>query len=133
MHSLRLNKSSKINRVACFMAVLILMLMNLGDVHSHSCLDGQEPAVSYHFENLDGHPDHSNEEQIHNDYEYELSIDTLQAKSSGSSDFFLVSLFPHSFSVVSTQLYFIPTPVESFILNEPAAYLPPLRAPPVTA
>lgn len=110
-----------------------LVFQQAGDIHSHFCLDGKEPAVSLHFENLGGHPDHDEEEQVHNDYESELSINALQAKSSGTDFVYLINLFPELFTVLSGQQNFSITVIESFIQKDSSAYLPPLRAPPVTA
>jgi len=66
-----------------------------------SCLDGQEPAVSLHFENLDGHPDHSGDKQVHNDFDYQITQDVIQAKS---SDLHQVAIFNTHSELVSSFL-----------------------------
>lgn len=113
--------------------MMFFVIVTIGDVHSHMCLDGQEPAVSFHFENLSGHPEHGMDEQSHNDYEYELTANTLKAKSLDYGFYLLSSeLSVHSF-VFSGQQLFVSTPAELFGKDDAASLLPPLRAPPVIA
>src|SRR5690606_13890768 len=56
-------------------AMLLTVLVVVGHIHSHLCLDGQEPALSVHFEAFNGHPDHADDHYAdaeHVDVENEL-------------------------------------------------------------
>ena len=113
------------------MAVLAFVLVNIGDIHSHFCLDGQEPAVSLHFENLGGHPDHDVEDQEHNDFENEVTLKSLKTKTSDLSKLF-VSIAEEGISFEITSSEIISHPLEEWLLPQrPASILPPLRAPPI--
>lgn len=119
------------NRFLFILSVLALLFINAGDLHRHLCLDGQEPAVSYHLENFDGHPDHSEEEQVHNDVEGEVSVDATKSKNSQSTH----HAFLLSNSVLVAEILqnstFISIPADSFQKLEADLSLPPLRAPPL--
>lgn len=80
-------------RVLLRAAMLMTVLMVVGHIHSHLCLDGQQQALSVHFETFSGHPDHQDEHALevsghhhdadatghHNDVENELIPDGLLA------------------------------------------------------
>jgi hypothetical protein len=119
------------SRFLFILSTVALLIINAGDLHRHLCLDGQEPAVTYHYENLDGHPDHSEEDQTHNDLEGEVSVDATKSKNSQSTY--------HAFLLSNTVLVaeilqnstFISIPADSFQKLEADLSLPPLRAPPL--
>ena len=119
------------NRFLFILATVALLFINTGDLHRHLCLDGQEPAVTYHYENLDGHPVHSEEDQAHNDIEGEVTVDATKSKNSQSADnAFLLS---NSFLVIKIlqNSSFISIPADTFQKLEADLSLPPLRAPPL--
>lgn len=113
--------------------MLLLISVTIGDVHAKICLDGQEPAVSFHFENLNGHTIHEGDEQELNDLEYELSVNALKVKHIDCSPFLLESGSYTHIPILSGQQLFVPILAESFAKDDPALLLPPLRAPPVIA
>lgn len=129
------NKLQRLLRMSSFIAVFCLFCLTVGDVHAHLCLDGQEPAISLHFENLDGHPDHSEDDQEHNDYEYEIETSTLQvqlSKLSKLNHYYLLNLsFEEVLSRTLVSLVIF-IPIDDFVLKTKSlSVLPPLRAPPV--
>lgn len=113
------------------LAVLAFFMANMAEVHSHFCLDGQEPALTVHFENLVGHPEHGEKESEHNDLESEVSLQTIKVKSSDLTKAWLavldtgVLLTNSLIQKVTFQLDEILFP------QKPDRILPPLRAPPI--
>lgn len=124
---------SKFTRAVSITAILILVLISAGDIHSHFCFDGQEPAVSLHFENLNGHPDHSEDESAHNDFEAELSVNTLLIKFSDFGQLLIANTVSDTFVQVQFKQAIGPITESAPIPEQPSAVLPPLRAPPVLA
>lgn len=113
------------------LAVLVFFMVGMADVRSHFCLDGQEPAFTVHIENLDGHPEHSEEDADHNDLESEISLQTLKAKSTDLSKAWPVVLVT-GIPPVNSQVQKISSRLDGFLLpQQPANLLPPLRAPPL--
>lgn len=111
-------------------AIFVLLFTIIGDVHGHYCADGQEPAVSFHFENIDGHPDHDIEELEHNDFEKELDLKLVLVKTKVVNDDALTN-FVNLFLDLPPQLFnFSPVMETSFNKNESSLLHPPLRAPP---
>lgn len=113
------------------LAVMAFLLVNVGDIHSHFCLDGQEPAVSLHFENLNGHPEHGEDDFEHNDVEFEVSLKSIKIKTSDFSKLLLSATdsgipFSYNFVLKTTS-----TLDEILLPQKPDSILPPLRAPPV--
>jgi len=131
MNSYILKNCSNCQNILNVLAVFAFFMVNVGDIHSHFCLDGQEPAVSLHFENLNGHPGHIGDEEPHNDFESEIFLKSLKTKSSDISKLFLsVS----DADIPSAYVYSIkvsPTLDEALLPQKPASVLPPLRAPPI--
>lgn len=124
-------KRPSYQNIVGFLAVLALVSVNIGDIHSHFCLDGQEPAVSLHFENLNGHPEHIGDEQAHNDYENEFSLKSLKTKTSDLSKLFFSTSelgIPRA-SSISQKIS--PMLDEILLPNKPNSVRPPLRAPPL--
>jgi hypothetical protein len=112
------------------LAVFAFLLVNVGDIHSHMCLDGQEPAVSVHFENLNGHPEHVGDEQEHNDIENEIALKSLKSKTSDLSKLFLSASTTGIPSATAYTNKVSSTLDEVLLPQKPANILPPLRAPP---
>jgi hypothetical protein len=112
-------------------ALLLLVLCGAGHIHSHVCLDGQEPAELVHFENLGGHPDHHEDDAVHADVENELMPQILLTKAPDQdSPLFLIAA-----SLLTTRLQPPPRPhylavADSDTHHPPDALLPPSRAPP---
>ncbi|MES2626013.1 MAG: hypothetical protein V4628_12095 [Pseudomonadota bacterium] len=110
-------------------ALLLLVLAGVGNIHSHQCLDGQEPAVSVHFENLSGHPDHEGDE-VHVDVETELAAQLLPAKpvDQDSPLFLTACLFVFCVRPAQKQHYLVKR--DSHFYQAPSYLQPPQRAPP---
>lgn len=113
----------------CYLALLVFFALNLGNIQSHICLDGLEPPVSYHLENLDGHPDHGDSEVAHADVE-----------GDALSDFLLSKQKPQEIPLLQAfcLLFLLPAPRRGFARatdvplpgSRSHTLLPPLRAPP---
>lgn len=127
------SQSSSHRNVLGVLAMMAFVLVNVVDIHSHFCLDGQEPAVSLHFENLQGHPEHQEEDDLHNDYESELSVKTLLAKSKYFSDFLPLASISVIFALIPSDTPVLLPGHELILFPNPAVLSPPLRAPPLTA
>jgi len=112
-----------------YSALLLLMLAGIGNIHSHRCLDGQEPAVSVHFENLSGHPDHD-EDPAHVDVENELMAQLLPGKPADQDSplFLAACLFIFCIRAPQKQQYLVES--ESSFYQAPDHLQPPPRAPP---
>ena len=124
-------KSRSGQRIFGVLALLAFVFVSVGDVHIRLCLDGQDPAVTSHFENLVGYSDHLDEGQDSNDLEYELSLKLLKIKSLEVAKVFLTTT---SLDVSRVDLYFqeIPLPLAEDLLPQEPEYLSlPLRAPPL--
>jgi hypothetical protein len=110
-------------------AMLLMVAMVVGHIHSHRCLDGQEPALSVHFEAFSGHPDHDGDDH-HDDVENELVPQGLPGKAPDhDAPLFLLSL--------SLLFTFRPLPRQLQLQHRDDTYhppprqlLPPARAPP---
>jgi hypothetical protein len=115
-----------------YTALLFLVLVGLGHVHNHICLDGQEPSSLVHFENLGGHPAHE-EDATHVDVENELTPQLLSGKP--------VDLDAPAFLLSFSLLLLILQPrdrnwsvnLETEPYHPPPVSLPPSRAPPSIA
>lgn len=122
----------QLSRLAChylYTALILLVLAGIGNIHSHLCLDGQEPAVSVHFENFSGHPDDEDDE-AHVDVETELMVQVLPGKSidQDSPLFLAACLFMFCMRAPQQQHYLVRR--DSLFYQAPAYLQPPLRAPP---
>lgn len=110
---------------------MAFLLVNVGDIHSHFCFDGQEPAVSLHFENLNGHPDHEEDEQQHNDVEFDVSLKSIKIKTYDLTKLLITATSPVIPSPNTFVLKTTSTLDEILLPQKPASILPPLRAPPI--
>src|SRR5688572_14677818 len=110
-------------------ALILLVLAGVGNIHSHLCLDGQEPPVSVHFENLSGHPEHAADE-VHVDVENEMMAQALPGKSVDYDNplFLAAACFVLCIKAPQRQHYIVLR--ESDFDQAPAYLHPPLRAPP---
>jgi hypothetical protein len=113
-----------------YTALLLLVLSCVGNIQSHLCLDGQEPAVSMHFENLSGHPEHAEEEQ-HVDVENDLVPQVMPGKTlDQDSPLFLIAVsLLLNLEQLQPQIFVVQDGVD--FIQPVAALLPPLRAPPI--
>lgn len=114
------------------LAVVLLIVTNFSHIHVRYCLDGEETAVSFHFETEDSHHGEELDGQESADIESELSLDTLLSKMFDGSALHVASNFYQLLSVTRTHTLIAASndsaPTESFPF-----YLPPLRAPPAVA
>ena len=112
-----------------YTALIFLVLAGIGNIHSHLCLDGQEPAVSVHFENLNGHPDHEGDE-AHVDVDNELMAQVLPGKSVDQDNPLFLAAVCLLFSIRVPQKSYSVVTRESGFSESPVYLQPPLRAPP---
>jgi hypothetical protein len=110
-------------------ALILLVLAGVGNIHSHLCLDGQEPAISVHFENLNGHPDHEGD-KAHDDVDNELMTEVLPGKSVDQDNPLFLAAVCFLFCVRVPQRQYYVVHRESRLTEIPAYLQPPLRAPP---
>lgn len=116
-----------------YIALVFLLFLQAGDLHSHFCLDGQEPAVSLHYENLNGHPEHEQDEYTHDDIENEVNTVMMLVKAKFSSIDMAVNFQAGiSFSLANPAPRLAVSP-DSHQTADPSVTLPPLRAPPANA
>jgi hypothetical protein len=112
-------------------ALLLLVLAGVGNIHSHLCLDGQEPAVSVHFENLNGHPDHDDDAATHVDVDNELMAQVLPGKSLDHDNPLFLAACLFLFCVRAPQKPHYIVQLDSGFYQPPAHLLPPPHAPPL--
>lgn len=112
-----------------YTALIFLVLAGIGNIHSHLCLDGQEPLVSVHFENLNGHPNHEKEE-AHVDIDSELMAKVLPGKSVDQDNPLFLAAVCFLFCIRVPQERYYVVNRESGFSESPAYLQPPLRAPP---
>jgi hypothetical protein len=116
-----------------FTAALLLVLSSSSHIHLKYCLDGDEAAVTVHFESKDSHSfdeigDGHNVDET--DIEAELSLDTVLAKLAKlSAD--SMAMLPAEFSApaASSTQAIIHSELSQIPL-QPYPFLPPSRAPP---
>jgi len=109
--------------------LLILLTLWVGGAVSHYCIDGLEPPVTVHFDNLNGHVEHDSLSG-HNDFEKSALPDNLLPKSLEIGiQQFLVILFILSISFVKARKINLLEIVQRYAT--PQVLLPPLRAPPI--
>jgi len=134
---MRLQKTTQSNQyfrsAVSFVSVLLLLFSSVSHIHVRYCLDGNEPAVSIHFESEEVHAQNVHWEQELPDVESEFSLDTILAKLELGSisvvafnSFFYLST-PHSTEKTKPE-FISPT-----YAGTPATLLPPSQAPPVIA
>ena len=111
-------------------AVLILVLALVGDISIHYCFDGQEPPVSVHFEKLNGHPDHQDQDQQHSDVDREVLSDILLTKLPDQDQPLFLSALLFLFAFVAPSRQQASPDNISLHWQVPTSLRPPLRAPP---
>jgi len=114
------------------LAVLLLIVTNVSHMHVRYCLDGQESAVSIHFETEHSHSGEDLDEQETSDIESELSLETLLSKMFDGSVLYVASNFYQIHAPIIEQPVVLPQG-DSILSGSPSFYLPPLRAPPAIA
>lgn len=113
------------------LALLAFILVNAGDVHVRLCLDGQDPAVTSHFENLTGHSEHPEKGVEDNDLEYEVSFQLLKIKTLEITKvYWAISNFEiqKADSISQTSIF---SDVKALLPQKPEYLSLPLRAPPL--
>jgi hypothetical protein len=115
-----------------YTALLLLVLVGLGHVHNHICLDGQEPQSVVHFENLGGHPDHP-DDATHADVENELTPQLLSGKPPSEDAPVLLLSFSLLFLILQPRDRNWSVTQETEPYHPPPVSLPPSRAPPSLA
>tara|TARA_R110000772_G_scaffold131814_5_gene240375 strand:+ start:391 stop:765 length:375 start_codon:yes stop_codon:yes gene_type:complete len=111
-------------------AIFVLLFTIIGDVHVRYCADGKEPAISFHFENIDGHSDYNIDDLEDNDFEKELDLKLVLVKSKIVNHDALVNFNDLFLYLLPQQSNFSPVIETSFNKNESLLLHPPLRAPP---
>ena len=108
--------------------VVILTCLWFGGIVQHYCLDGMEPDISLHLENLNGHIEHG-EESGHIDFEREALTDNLLPKNYdfGIQLFSLFLVLIAQLRPLAGQRYQFQTCISA---TPSHALRPPLRAPP---
>ena len=111
--------------------LLVLLLLRIGGAVSHYCFDGLEPAVSIHFDNLNGHVDHE-AEAGHTDVEKQVLSDNLLGKLFELESMLVVMamLLIVLLSQSGGQNYFYSLLRQT---SNPRNFRPPLRAPPLNS
>jgi hypothetical protein len=115
--------------VPCFL-ILILTLSSVGGAVSHFCLDGIEPTVSYHFDNIGGHQERDLE-LAHQYVEKNVLADNLSFKVIDIDIVFVLVALINMLVPAAKSVRFSYSPE-----NQPKHLLfvvPPLRAPPLNA
>jgi hypothetical protein len=109
--------------------LVVLLTLWVGGAVSHYCIDGLEPPVTVHFDNLNGHVEHD-ASSGHNDFEKSALSDNLLTKfiELGIQQF-LVILFILSMPFVKARKINLLEVMQKYAT--PQVILPPLRAPPV--
>jgi len=133
MHKFRITSTSRLGSVIGIAAMVLLLVANISHIHVKYCLDGQEPSISLHFETSDAHELALEDGESSNDIESELSIDALQAKFSDNSADLFINTFFYLLSTPQNYHQVVTLPIDSFLPQEPASFLPPPRAPPAIA
>ena len=125
--------NTRFNNALVRTMVVILTCLWFGGIVHHYCLDGMEPDITLHFENLNGHvelghADHG-EESGHIDFEKEALTDNLLPKSyeHGIQLFSLALLIIALLQPVTGQRY---QWQQSWLSTPSYTLRPPLRAPP---
>lgn len=114
-----------------YILLLILLSLRIGGAVSHYCFDGLEPAVTIHFDNLNGHVDHE-AESGHTDVEKQVLSDNLLGKIFEFESMlaivvmFLTALLSQS----SGQAYYHRVLQQ---IRNAKKFRPPLRAPPLAS
>jgi Flp pilus assembly pilin Flp len=109
--------------------LLVLLALWIGGAVSHYCIDGLEPPVTVHFDNLNGHVEHDLMSG-HNDFEKSALPENLLSKFlEVGVQLFLVILFIISMPFVKARKINLLELVQKY--SCPQVLLPPLRAPPI--
>lgn len=109
-----------------FLALLSWLMAGCMGVHSHFCLDGQEPAISFHLDLVEGHEEHP-EEEVHQDLDVSQSAFIKLLKFYSVSLILVAAVINLVFSSKSLRLFFYSSiSFTRFLPN----FRPPLRAPP---
>lgn len=129
MGSILNNKQSTATVV--YVLLLVLLTLRIGGAVSHYCFDGLEPAVTVHFDNLNGHVEHE-AELGHTDVEKQVLSDNLLGKifELESMLVILAMFLIAPLSQSAGQGYLHRAVLQ---LRDPKNYRPPLRAPPLTS
>ncbi len=114
------------HRTAAIVALIIWLFAVFSGVHSHFCLDGQEPPVSMHMGASNFHDGHSGDDD-HIDMDIELPQTFLAKLIKIDLPLLLAALVVLIFGKVSASTY---TSYQSPSYRLPARIRPPLRAPP---
>lgn len=114
-----------------YVLLLVLLSLRIGGAVSHYCFDGLEPAVTIHFDNLNGHVEHD-AELGHTDVEKQVLSDNLLGKMFElDSMLAIVALFLTALLSQSTGQNYFQRVVQK--VNNPRNFRPPLRAPPLVS
>ncbi len=124
-----MNKGVVRQSILAYFALVTFLSAMLVGAHGHFCMDGLEPPVSVHFDNLEGHPLHGGDQSLHQDADTDVVpdgvINFFKVDLSALLPTLLLILF--WFAVVRPQILSFNFPPPWSI---PFSIRPPLRAPP---
>ncbi len=123
----------RLNTVLVLLLCTILLVVRSTDMHVHLCFDGQEPAVSLHFEDGAELSAHLTEVSLqHHDFDVDV-VSHLSSKPSKSD----LPLFALIFSALLVAFALVGTPLLArvrslhFRYRSRTYFTPPLRGPPI--
>ncbi len=109
--------------------MLLMVVMVIGHIHSHLCLDGQDLALSVHFETFNGHPDHAGDDH-HVDVKNELVPQGLPGKAPDQDAPLFLLAYSRLFMFRPLPRRFYCQRRDDLCHFPPPRLLPPSRAPP---
>lgn len=123
--------SKRSTATVVYVLLLVLLALRIGGAVSHYCFDGLEPAVTIHFDNLNGHVEHD-AELGHTDVEKQVLSDNLLGKMFElDSMLAIVALFLAALLSQSAGQNYFQRVVQQ--VNSARNFRPPLRAPPLVS
>jgi hypothetical protein len=120
------------NRITClWLALIAIVVGQLGGAHLHLCFDGQEPAAAVHVSDNVVHDDADHLETEHVDQDVELFDATMVSKADVFGDLLIFSCGVLLF-VLPLQVGTHARPTSAVATAQPALFFlrPPLRGPP---
>jgi hypothetical protein len=121
-------KSDAKRKITATLLLLGFLFLPIGGAANHYCFDGQEAAVSVHFDHFNGHDAHEKAEQ-HIDLETQLLAEHLVSKYTDFDYYLPPAVVFHDVNPASP----VPFSFATLIIAGHASLwslTPPLRAPP---
>jgi hypothetical protein len=111
------------------LTTLLWLIASCAGVHGHYCLDGQEPPVSIHLDNIDTHEGHTADSaQIDMDIDLSQSVIAKLLKFDATLPLLLIAMFV---LLVLPQAPFFSSISQACHPRRVVGLRPPPRAPPV--